>query len=921
MSSWTFGRADDCDVVLEDGNVSERHCRLTRDGDRCLLEDLQSSNGTFVNGLRIVVPTVVTTSDNILLADAVPLPWPYDALPETQSRERPQTISDRGPGTMRATVEGEITIGRDPESGFVVVDPRVSWNHARLVMDRDGRGTLKDVGSVNKTYVNTQETPIEEVEISRDDVLFFGSYRVPAGELFDALSNQGGFSPPEPRQALSLTVDRPLVIGRDPNCDQMLDHPMVSWRHLKLMRSRDGFVVEDLDSTNGTFLNGDRINGRASAQVGDVVTVASFSITLTAGGPVEAIDARGRYSVEARNISIDVPGKRLLENISLTIHPGEFVGLMGPSGAGKSTLMNALNGYIPPDAGAVLISGRNLYEQYDMFRGQIGYVPQDDIMHGELTVSQALFYTARLRLPPDFSDAEIHKRIGTVLEQLDLRGTDIKTTLIGSPEKKGISGGQRKRVNLAMELLTDPSILFLDEPTSGLSSEDALTVMNVLRKLADGGTTILLTIHQPSLEAYRLMDHLVVVARDTGPDAPDVPGCLAWYGPAYPDAIRFFNPEDTEGAVTDLDLSPDGVLRGLKRRSAMEWSRRYNTSSHHKKFVVGRQSEGSIPPLPARKTIEREFGFRQAWTLIRRGLTIRLSDRANTILLMAQTPYIAVLIMMAFGADARQDVTGESWPSVARAMSMTCFLLGLSALWCGCSNAVREIVGEWAIYRRERMVNLKIPSYIVSKVSVLMGLSAIQCFCLLLMVSLTNGLKGSFMGMFIVMLLACGCGNYDRSGRVGIVADIGVRRHDVAARYSADDHAGRRLAAGGEDEWLRTTVQRCHSRSLGFRVVVAVGIRRAPDLEASDQSGSDRRRIIVARRSGIPRHGRVILSARGLQNLDLRRYGRDAAHGVCAAGADQLPAETPRYPLISRGTRVNGTLTQSNREKSIDHLP
>lgn len=227
---------------------------------------------------------------------------------------------------------------------------------------------------------------------------------------------------------------------------------------------------------------------------------------------------------------------------------------MGPSGAGKTTLISALNGYTPPTLGQVLFNDRDLYANYGQFQGVIGYVPQDDIMHGDLTVARALYYTARLRLPPDSSDAEIAERIKVVIEQLGLKGTE--NVLIGSPQKRGISGGQRKRVNLAMELLTDPAVLFLDEPTSGLSSEDTLTVMRLLRTLADEGKTILLTIHQPSLEAYRQLDNLVVVAKDPGTTDP---GRLTYYGPAYPQAVQFFNPQHEEGAV----LSPDEVLRSL----------------------------------------------------------------------------------------------------------------------------------------------------------------------------------------------------------------------------------------------------------------------------------------------------------------------------------------------------------------------
>ena len=757
MPEWTFGRAPDCDVVIAADNISFRHCRLTRDGDEYLLEDLGSSNGTYVNGKPISAPTPVEPTDKILLAGSVKLEWPVDAIPETwaperkEAAERPMTIQSFAPQTVKASAAGgTITIGRDPEGDVVITEPGVSWHHARLTVTADGKATLEDAGSSNGTFLNSKQNRIDRIDITSKDVVFLGSHRVPANDLFAAQSVPAAL--PEPERPITLTVDRPMMIGRDPECERVLDHPMVSWRHAKITRQADGFRVEDLGSTNGTFLNGKRITGVQRAKDGDIVEVASYSITLTAGGQVKAVDARGRYTVEARGISVDVPGKRLLENVSLTIHPGEFVGLMGPSGAGKSTLMNALNGYVAPSAGAVLISRRNLYQQYDLFRGQIGYVPQDDIMHGDLTVGEALYYTAKLRLPPDFSDAEIHERIDTVLDQLELKAQ--KDTIIGSPEKKGISGGQRKRVNLAMELLTDPSILFLDEPTSGLSSQDTLTVMKVLRGLADRGKTILLTIHQPSLEAYSLMDHLVLVAKDKG---SEIPGCLAWFGPAFPDAVKFFKPKD---AADESALSPETMFKALadERTSAPAWQRRFQKSDYYKKFVTGRVSGASIPPVPVKKTMSREFGIRQAWTLIRRGLKIRLRDRANSLLLLAQAPYIALLIILVFGSDARKTVDDDTWPTVANATAMTCFLLGLTGLWCGCSNAVREIVGEWAIYRRERMVNLKLPSYIASKFVVLMGLSAIQCFILLVMVYLANGLEGLFPGMFVILMLSSAVG-------------------------------------------------------------------------------------------------------------------------------------------------------------------
>ena len=545
-----------------------------------------------------------------------------------------------------------------------------------------------------------------------------------------------------------------MVLGRDPKCDHVLDFPMVSWRHARIDRDGASLFVEDLKSSNGTFINGMLIRERTAVKPGDVVGLGSYRFSLGTDGSFRQRDYRSDLTVEARGISVDAAGRRLLDAVSLTIYPSEFVGLMGPSGAGKSTLMNVLNGYAPPQTGQVLINGRDLYQHFDEFRGLIGFVPQDDIIHSELTVREALFFSARLRLPADFSNEDIHKRINKVLAQLGLTGID--DVLIGSPTRKGISGGQRKRVNLAMELLTDPLVLFLDEPTSGLSSEDTLMVMQVLRQLADSGKTILLTIHQPSLEAFSKLDKVVVVAKDAG--SADA-GRLAFFGPAYPDSVKFFNPLHGNANSLTTPLLPDMLLRGLATEPTAAWCKRYQNSEFHREFVkeraaksLGEESNNS----PQRPRVES--GPMQWWTLVRRSLAVKRRDVANTAILLAQAPIIATLLVMVFGSKTSAEMTAENWNSSAQATSITVFLLSLSSIWFGCSNAVREIVGEWPIYVRERMVNLRIPWYMAAKFTGLGTVCVAQCLILLSVVHWGNGLHGSWWPMFGLLVLSSGVG-------------------------------------------------------------------------------------------------------------------------------------------------------------------
>lgn len=696
-----------------------------------------------------------------------------------------------------------LEIGRDPACDYVIDVGTVSWRHARLIWNGE-HATIEDLSSANGLAIDHPQQRVRTASISPENQVYFGTYPVSGNELIQtaqrlaqrqassrihndarersSFAHAAGEESPiaDPGSNVSFPMgpvrnygatldlpydqidfrrppvqidlgDHPLILGRDPQCDHVLEHPMVSWRHAKITR-RDGQVwVEDLGSRNGTYVNGERVHRSREVAEGDVLALGSYTITLQHADSDLTLmtrDRRGELSIEARNVSVDVGGKRLLENVSLTIRPGEFVALMGPSGAGKSTLMNALSGYTIPTSGAVFADGLNLHEHFELFRGQLGYVPQDDVMHRRLTVGQALYYTARLRFPPDHSDQEIKRRISEVLSQLGLQGTE--DIVIGSPETKGISGGQRKRVNLAMELLTDPAVLFLDEPTSGLSSEDALMVIRVLRTLADRGKTILMTIHQPSLDAFRLTDLLVMISRDASPSQP---GRMVYFGPSYPHAIHFFNPQTQAELHRDRIPQPDEILRGLATKPTSHWTKQYERSSYRDDFVTKRQGQVASPHAEGRRRLGREAGLRQAWTLLRRNISLKRSDPSSWVLLLSQAPVIAILIAIVLGPQAVQSIDSQSWHDVSHATATTLFLLVLSSLWCGCSNAVREIVGEWAVYRRERMVNLKIPSYILAKLAVLSGLSGLQALMLLGITYSACGLDGSFLKLFAVLWL------------------------------------------------------------------------------------------------------------------------------------------------------------------------
>jgi len=631
----------------------------------------------------------------------------------------------------------KITIGRGDENVVVLKYNQISWKHACLIKDKN-KWILEDLKSTNHTFINDRSKKITKAEITEKDTIFFGSYKISAKRLIDKYIefNKGIFS------TNSFNIEeKETTFGRDPNSTVYLNYPQISWHHAKIIRKGSDYFLKDLSSTNGTYVNGKRISSSKIA-VNDTITLGSFSFTLNPDQKIEKKDLREDIRLDSEKISFEVADKKnnsmkkILDDISFTIYPSEFVGLMGPAGAGKTTLMLAMNGYLPPTKGFSKINGQSLYGNYDAFRGNIGYVPQDDIIHPELTVYEALYYTAKLRLPDDTKIEEIDALIEKIMTQLGLivpsKQLDIRNVIIGSPVDKGISGGQRKRVNLAMELLTAPSVLFLDEPTSGLSSHDTLIVMDVLRKLADEGKTIILTIHQPSLEAYKKMDNVIIVSS----------GKLMYYGPTYPDSLTFFNPNKNSENVID---NADNALKGLSERPENIWQEKYRKSDYYKNYVESRRDTQKIINDSKEKLQKpsRDIDINQWWTLTSRYFTIKKKDIINTTILLIQAPIIGLLISLVFYKAS--PIYNPATPL---------FLLVVSALWFGTSNSAREIVSERSIYMRERMVNLKIPSYIFSKFAVQSLLCLIQCVMLVSIVYFFLDFNGNIETFINVTFLA-----------------------------------------------------------------------------------------------------------------------------------------------------------------------
>jgi ABC-type multidrug transport system ATPase subunit len=454
----------------------------------------------------------------------------------------------------------------------------------------------------------------------------------------------------EPRRTTSLDTlfagKHALLIGRSPECDVCLSHPMVSRRHALLERLADGRMrLSDLESVNGLFINGKRLESPTFLKDGASFGIGPFLFT-TANGQLFTIDSSRSLRLEARRLEkvIALKGGRfqkLLDDVSLAIEPGEFVSLLGPSGSGKSTLMDCLNGRRRATGGTVLANGEDFYRFFDNFRQSLGYVPQKDIVHTQLTVHRALYYTAQLRLPPDTSSSELAGRIEEVIRLMELGPH--RDTLVSN-----LSGGQIKRVSLGAELLARPCLLFIDEATSGLDAGTEARMMRLFRQLADEGRSLICITH--NVDNVDRCHLALVLAR----------GKVVYFGP----------PADAPGYFGVPRISD--IYDRLAERDLSAWERQFQASEFFQEFVTKRLATAETP-VP-RVAVHQESGnssssssvlvvvegnrspdrpkrpplWHQFCVLTARYAELLWGDRRGLRLLAMQAPAVALILLVGF---------------------------------------------------------------------------------------------------------------------------------------------------------------------------------------------------------------------------------------------------------------------------------
>jgi ABC-type multidrug transport system ATPase subunit len=499
-----------------------------------------------------------------------------------------------------------------------------------------------------------------------------------------------------------LTTDRRITIGRHSSNVLVLDHPRVSRYHAVLEQFGARFRLRDLKSHNGTFVNGKRVEKEAWIKEGDEIRIASHRLVFQEDG-IAHFDEAGNIRLDALRIEKWYSKTtNILKKVSLSIYPKEFVALVGASGAGKSTLMNALTGFNPANGAKsrVLVNGKNLYAHIDEYRSEMGYVPQEDIIHRELTVYKALDYAAQLRMPADTGKEERHRRVLEVINELGLiHQKDNPIT--------ALSGGQRKRVSMGVELLTKPGLFFLDEATSGLDPGTETEMMELLRELADGGRTVILVTH--ATKNVMMCDQVVFLAKG---------GYLAYFGPPN-EALEYFETYRTaEERRYKETVEFDDIYQLLETRGTPEeWGARFRQAPQYQEYVVRRiqelkEQQQTPSPLPVSRTRLRRpvSSLRQFWILSTRNLRIMAQDKVGLALMLAVAPLIGLMDFM-WGRELFDAVNGDA----AQIITMF-FMMGLIGILTGALSSVREIVKEVDIYQRERTVVLRIMPYIMSKV-------------------------------------------------------------------------------------------------------------------------------------------------------------------------------------------------------------
>lgn len=693
-----IGRDLRADVRVAHPLISRAHLVLRFDQGRWIAIDNGSLNGMFVNGRR--VPTLDIQDGQQVHIGNPDGPALTFEVGRQQAGGRPPTsaipIANRPSGSWPA--QQPHTLPPPP--------PPTSRPHAYQSGPQTGYPSTQQPrypSAPQPSYSGSQPQPTRPPSLVSQQAAQ-PSLSQPALESVTAMGPTAAPRSAEGNLATSmLKILRPgrpaeappgsIKIGRNTDNDIVINDVLASRHHATLVPTAAGTEIRDNRSINGTFVNGARVES-ALLNEGDTVTIGNVDLLFRGGTLVrrtETAAASSTGGLEVHGVTWTIEGnKTLLNNISMSARPGTLTAVIGPSGAGKSTFARLVAGYTHPTTGTVSFEGHDIHAEYASLRSRIGMVPQDDVVHGQLTVNQALMYAAELRLPPDTTKEDRARVVANVLEELEM--TQHRETRVDK-----LSGGQRKRASVAMELLTGPSLLLLDEPTSGLDPALDRQVMTMLRQLADAGRVVLVVTH--SLSYLDVCDQVLLLAPG---------GKTAFYG--APSQIG-----QSMGTTNWADIF-SSVAR--------------DPDAAHQRFLA---QHGPPPPQPAaqepadlgkptRTSLKKQF-----WTIARRQIRLIVSDRGYFVFL-AFLPFIMGVLSLSvpgdvgFGVPVPAMQGGEAPNEPGQIL----VLLNVGAIFMGTALTIRALIGERAIFLREQAVGLSTTAYLIAKVVVFAAFAVVQ---------------------------------------------------------------------------------------------------------------------------------------------------------------------------------------------------
>lgn len=596
--------------------------------------------------------------------------------------------------------DGAYTFGRNENNSIPLNSSIVSGNHGEIYI-QGGQFFIKDNASSNGSYIAygtqfVQMTPNQYYGGNgKDMIIRLGTNQSmdgidPVLLLYTARQANGRWKTFELKAG-------DTSIGRAENCDIRLKNVAVSRYHAGVRNANGQYYVFDNGSTNGVFVNGSRIQKSYHLSNKDIFTVLNTTFIYDGNVVYYKVNPEG-IALEIHDLNKDVPAKggkkTILDKVSLSIEPNEFVAIIGGSGAGKTTLMTAMSGFDSKVTGRVYCNGTNLRENFQTLKNIIGFVPQQDIIYENITLKKMLYYTAKMKMPEDTSTAEINARIEEVLGMVEL--SEHKDTYI-----RRLSGGQKKRASIAVELLANPGLFFLDEPTSGLDPGTEEHLMRTLSKLSkEQEKTIIMVTH--TINNLDLCDKVIIMGYG---------GRLCYCG--SPAGIKdFFQTDDLVKVYDIITADPKG------------WESRFRMSGINQVSEHAAESNGEA--IKPRKV----NGFTQLGILVRRYTTLIMNDMQRLALIFGQPLIIGLLLTLVAGPDIYRKFTETQ---------SILFTLMSGGIWMGLLNTIQEVNKERVILKREYMGNLKLPVYMLSKYIVQGVISLVQAVILVVTFVLVKG--------------------------------------------------------------------------------------------------------------------------------------------------------------------------------------